>query len=341
VAELAQVPEPPRAAVLVRIGELRRIAIVPALNEEETVGRVIDEIHAFDPGFDIVVVDDGSTDRTAGIAGDRGAHVLRLPFNLGIGGAVQTGYRFAFEHGYDIAVQVDGDGQHDPEQLPLILAPVLAGEADLCVGSRFASGSGYQSSFARRLGIRLFAWVVSAVVRQKVTDTTSGFRAVNRKGIALFAADYPHDYPEVEATIMCVKHKLRLQEVPVEMRERGGGESSITALRSIYYMTKVLLAIFVGLSRRLRERYALLWLLTGAVLLGLSVWRDGLNTIASWFGVETYPPAILGAVGALFILTVLLHYSTVISRLSDQNVILAQRVALLEQQVREEPQTRA
>ena len=146
--------------------------------------------------------------------------------------------------------RVDGDGQHDPAQLPRSSSPCSPGRPISCVGSRFASGSGYQSSFARRLGIRLFAWVVSAVVRQKVTDTTSGFRAVNRKGIALFAADYPHDYPEVEATIMCVKHKLRLREVPVEMRERGGGASSITALRSIYYMTKVLLAIFVGLFRR-------------------------------------------------------------------------------------------
>jgi glycosyltransferase involved in cell wall biosynthesis len=250
VAELAQLPAPPRDAVLMQLAELKRIAIVPALNEEETVGRVIDEIRAFDRGFDIVVVDDGSTDRTAGVAADRAAHVLRLPFNLGIGGAVQTGYRFAFERGYDIAVQIDGDGQHDPSQLPAILQPVLAGEADLCVGSRFAGGRGYQSSFTRRLGIRVFASVVSAVVRQKVTDTTSGFRAVNRKGIALFAADYPHDYPEVEATVMCVKHKLRLREVPVEMRERGGGASSITPARSVYYMTKVLLAIFVGLFRR-------------------------------------------------------------------------------------------
>ena len=250
MAELAQVPVPPRDAILSQLGELKRLAIVPSLNEEATVGRVIDEIRAFDSGFDIVVVDDGSIDRTAGVAVDRGAHVLRLPFNLGIGGAVQTGYRFAFERGYDIAVQIDGDGQHDPAQLPAILEPVLAGEADLCVGSRFAGGSGYRSSFTRRLGIRVFASVVSAVVRQKVTDTTSGFRAVNRKGIALFAADYPHDYPEVEATVMCVKHKLRLREVPVEMRERGGGASSITALRSIYYMTKVLLAIFVGLFRR-------------------------------------------------------------------------------------------
>ena len=218
--------------MLAQLGELKRIAIVPALNEEETVGRVIDEIQAFDPGFDIVVVDDGSTDRTAGIAADRGAHVLRLPFNLGIGGAVQTGYRFAFERGYDIAVQVDGDGQHDPTQLAAILEPVLADEADLCVGSRFAGRSGYQSSFTRRLGIKLFASVVSAVIHQKVTDTTSGFRAANRRAIALFAADYPHDYPEVETTVMCVKHKLRLREVPVEMRERSGGTSSITPVRS-------------------------------------------------------------------------------------------------------------
>jgi glycosyltransferase involved in cell wall biosynthesis len=251
VAELAEVAaaRAPRG-LTADLVELKRIAIVPALNEEETIGRVIDEIRAFDPGFDIVVVDDGSTDRTAGIAADRGAHVLRLPFNLGIGGAMQTGFRFAFEGGYDIAVQIDGDGQHEPRQLPTILGPLVAGEADMVVGSRFAGRAGYRSSFTRRLGIRLFARVVSAVVRQRVTDTTSGFRAVNRRGIALFAADYPHDYPEVEATIMCVKHKLRLMEVAAEMRERSGGRSSITAFRSVYYMTKVLLAIFVGLFRR-------------------------------------------------------------------------------------------
>jgi glycosyltransferase involved in cell wall biosynthesis len=233
-----------------QLSEYKRIAIVPALNEEETVGRVIGEIQEFDPGFDIVVVDDGSTDRTAGIAADRGAHVVRLPFNLGIGGAMQTGFRFAFEHGYDVAVQIDGDGQHDPSQLHAILGPVLAGEADLCVGSRFTGEGEYRSSFTRRIGIKIFARVVSAVVGQKVTDTTSGFRAVNRRGIALFASDYPHDYPEVESTVMLVKHKLRLREVPVAMRERGGGSSSITAVRSVYYMTKVLLAIFVGLFRR-------------------------------------------------------------------------------------------
>ena len=233
-----------------RLGALRLLIIVPALNEEHSLPAVIREIRAVDPAFEIIVIDDGSADGTARAGATAGAIVVRMPFNVGIGGAVQTGYQYALERGVDLAVQVDGDGQHDPSQLPAILAPVLAGDADVCVGSRFAGGAGYQSSFTRRVGIKLFARVVSAVVRQKVTDTTSGFRAVNRKGIALFAADYPHDYPEVEATVMSVKHKLRLREVPVAMRERAGGSSSITALRSIYYMTKVLLAIFVGLCRR-------------------------------------------------------------------------------------------
>jgi len=237
-------------AELPGLAELRRVAIVPALNEERALPGLIDELRAFDPGLDIVVVDDGSVDRTAAVAAAKGALVLRLPFNLGIGGCVQAGFTYALENGYARMVQIDGDGQHDPTQLPKILEPVLNGEADLCVGSRFTGPGAYRSSFTRRVGIKIFARVVSAVVRQKVTDTTSGFRAVNRKGIALFAADYPHDYPEVEATVMCVKHKLRLKEVPVEMRERGGGASSITALRSVYYMTKVLLAIFVGLFRR-------------------------------------------------------------------------------------------
>jgi glycosyltransferase involved in cell wall biosynthesis len=235
-----------------RLRELRRVAIVPALNEEHTIGSVIAELRAFDPGLDVVVVDDGSADGTSRVARGAGARVLRLPFNLGIGGAVQTGFRFAFEHGYDVAVRVDGDGQHDPSQLGSVLRPVLNGEADIAVGSRFADAatSGYRSSRSRRLGIRLLAWVVSHIVGRRVTDTTSGFQALNREGIALFARDYPHDYPEVEATVMVFRHRLRLVEVPVEMRERGGGRSSITTLRSVYYMVKVLLAIFVGLFRR-------------------------------------------------------------------------------------------
>jgi glycosyltransferase involved in cell wall biosynthesis len=234
------------------LAELRRCAIVPALNEEVTVPRVIDELRAFDPGLDVVVVDDGSTDRTAAVAAAKGSRVLRLPFNLGIGGAVQTGFRYAFEQGYDLAVRVDGDGQHDPSQLAAVIGPVLRDEADIAVGSRFAreAGDGYRSSRSRRIGIRILAAVVSRIVGQRVTDTTSGFQALNRRGIALFARDYPHDYPEVEATVMVFRHRLRLTEVPVSMRERGGGRSSITALGSIYYMVKVLLALFVGLFRR-------------------------------------------------------------------------------------------
>jgi glycosyltransferase involved in cell wall biosynthesis len=230
---------------------VRAVAIVPAHDEEGSIAGVVREIRAFDPELEVVVVDDGSTDRTAARASSAGAHVVRLPFNLGIGGAVQTGFRYALEHGFDVAVRLDGDGQHDPAELPELLGPLLAGDADIVVGSRFASGEGsYRAPPARRLGIALFARVVSLLVRQRVTDTTSGFQALGRRGIALFAADYPHDYPEVEATVMVHKHQLRLVEVPVRMRERSAGESSITALRSIYYMAKVLLALFVGLGRR-------------------------------------------------------------------------------------------
>jgi hypothetical protein len=229
---------------------MKKIAIVPAMNEEGSIGSVIDEIRAFDPTFTIVVIDDGSVDRTARAARERGAHVLRLPFNLGIGGAVQTGFRFAFENGYGLAVRVDGDGQHDPAELPKIVEPVLSGQADICIGSRFAGENSFRSSRSRRIGIRLLASIVSRIIGQRVTDTTSGFQALNRRGIALFAADYPHDYPEVEAMVMVAKHRLRLVEIPVTMRERSAGQSSITAVHSVYYMAKVLLAIFVNVFRR-------------------------------------------------------------------------------------------
>ena len=230
---------------------LRRIAIVPAHNEEACIAEVVREIRAFDPELEVVVVDDGSVDRTAALAADAGAHVVRLPFNLGIGGAVQTGFQYALAHGFELAVRLDGDGQHDPQELPRLLEPLLADEADIVVGSRFAARDRhYRAPFARGLGIRLFAWIVSLLVGQRVTDTTSGFQALNRRGIALFAADYPHDYPEVEATVMVHQHRLTMMEVPVRMRERAAGASSITALRSVYYAAKVLLALFVGLFRR-------------------------------------------------------------------------------------------
>jgi len=233
------------------VAERRGIAIVPARNEEGAIGGVVSEIRAFDPELDVVVVDDGSSDRTAELAAAAGAVVVRLPFNLGIGGAVQTGFKYALEHGYELAVRLDGDGQHDPGELPKLIEPVLRGDADIVVGSRFADRDGaYRPPLARRLGIGIFARIVSVLVRQRVTDTTSGFQALNEHGIRLFADDYPHDYPEVEATVMVVRHRLTLLEVPVRMREREHGRSSITALRSVYYMIKVLLALLVGMFRR-------------------------------------------------------------------------------------------
>ena len=231
--------------------DVRRIAIVPARNEEGAIGQVVAEIRASDPGLDVVVIDDGSADRTAEFATEAGATVVRLPFNLGIGGAVQTGFMYALAHGYELAVRLDGDGQHDPSELPKLIEPVVRGDADIVVGSRFvASGDSYRPPFVRRTGIRFFARLVSLLVRQRVTDTTSGFQALNAKGIRLFADDYPHDYPEVEATVMVVKHRLRLLEVPVLMREREHGSSSITAFRSAYYVLKVTLALLVGVFRR-------------------------------------------------------------------------------------------
>jgi glycosyltransferase involved in cell wall biosynthesis len=233
-----------------RLIGVRRIALVPARNEELTVAGVVDEIKAFDPAFDVLVIDDGSTDRTGEFAAGAGAHVVRLPFNLGIGGAVQTGIQYARDHDFDLAVQVDGDAQHPPSEIPKLVEPIIDDRADLVIGSRFLGTGDYEPPVPRLLGIKLLARLVSLIVRQKVTDTTSGFRAMNRRAIQLFAADYPHDYPEVEATVLVFRHRLRMIEVPVQMRVRTSGSSSIRFHHSAYYMVKVILALFVGLFRR-------------------------------------------------------------------------------------------
>jgi glycosyltransferase involved in cell wall biosynthesis len=229
---------------------LRRIALVPAHNEEMTVATVVDEIKRFDPDFDVLVIDDGSTDRTAEAAEAAGANVVRLPYNLGIGGAVQTGIQYARDHDFDLAIQVDGDAQHPPREIPKLMAPIIDGSADLVIGSRFLGTGDYEPPVSRLVGIKLLARLVSLIVGQRVTDTTSGFRAMNRRAIQLFAADYPHDYPEVEATVLVFRHRLRMVEVPVQMRVRTSGSSSIRFHRSAYYMVKVILALLVGLFRR-------------------------------------------------------------------------------------------
>ena len=228
----------------------KRLAIVPAYNEEASVARVVTAIHEQCPDFDVLVVDDGSTDATADQAERAGATVIRHPFNLGIGGAVQTGYKYAQRHAYDLAAQVDADGQHDPGHLPdLVTALCGDDDVDMVTGSRFREAAGYKVPWLRRTGIMLFAGLMSLIVRQRVTDPTSGFRMTNRRGIALFAQDYPHDYPEVEAILMMHAHRLRTREVPVQMSPRFAGRSSITNPLSAYYMVKVLLAVVVGLFR--------------------------------------------------------------------------------------------
>lgn len=229
----------------------RIVAVVPAFREEAAIADVVRGIHAVDAEIDVVVVDDGSPDATASIAVDAGATVIRLPFNLGIGAAVQTGFRYALERGYDTAVRLDGDGQHDPTCLAVLLERLAAGEADVVTGSRFVGpDTTYRPPLARRVGITWFARLVSLLTRQRVTDTTSGFQALNRRGIALFARDYPSDYPEVEATLLVLRSRLRLVEVPVTMREREHGTSSITLIRSVYYVFKVTLALLVAMGRR-------------------------------------------------------------------------------------------
>src|SRR4051794_17769260 len=228
------------------------LAVVPAYNEGASIARVIGGIRARAPHFDIVVIDDGSTDETARRAAQAGAMVVRAPFNLGIGGAVQTGFLYALEHGYRHMVQVDADGQHDPREIGRLRDAMTSTGVDMVCGSRFIDRElRYPAPISRRTGIHIFAFLLSGLIRQRVTAPTSGFRLYNREAIRLFARDYPHDYPEVEAVLMLHHHRLTMREVRVRMFERGGGVSSIDSSgKSAYYMVKVLLALGIGLARR-------------------------------------------------------------------------------------------
>jgi glycosyltransferase involved in cell wall biosynthesis len=230
--------------------EKKIIVIIPAFNEEGSVGKVVEEVKTQLPGMDALVVNDGSSDLTSEIAQSKGAIVLDLPFNLGIGGAMQAGYKYAYEKGYDIAIQVDGDGQHDPREIPKLLRVLEEKKADVALGSRFIGDSEYKASVMRRLGILILSKAISMIVREKLTDPTSGFRAANRRAIQLFSVNYPQDYPEPEAMVLLHQCGLTMKEIPVKINQRYSGESSITKIRSIYYMVKVLLAIFVDCFKK-------------------------------------------------------------------------------------------
>jgi glycosyltransferase involved in cell wall biosynthesis len=226
------------------------LAVVPAYNESATIVAVIEALRRDAPHFDTLVVDDGSSDATEALALRAGARVVSLPFNVGIGGAVQTGFVYACEHDYDFLAQVDADGQHDSVELQRLVAAMSEEPVDMVCGSRFlTSDYRYPAPISRRTGIHVFAFLLSLIVRMRVSDPTSGFRLYNRRAIELFAREYPHDYPEVEAVLMLHHNRLRMREVPVRMYARGGGVSSIGTGKSADYVIKGLLALFVGLWR--------------------------------------------------------------------------------------------
>ncbi len=223
---------------------VRILAIIPAYNEERSLSSVVAGIRRVLPEIDVCVVDDGSTDGTAEAARRLRVTVLSNPLNLGIGGAVQAGYLWARDHGYSAAVQVDGDGQHDASFLPAILEPLEAGRAGLVVGSRFTGEQGgFRSTWLRRIGIRYLSWLLRLRCGARVSDPTSGFRAAGRRAIDLFASAYPPDYPEPESVAIAARHGIVIAEVPVRMSARLHGESSITPLRTLYYLVKVSLAL--------------------------------------------------------------------------------------------------
>lgn len=225
--------------------DMKKLIIVPAYNESESIERVIAHLNETAPEYDYVIINDCSTDNTSAIAKNAGAHVIDLPVNLGIGGCVQTGYKYALENDYDIAVQMDGDGQHDAAYLNTLFEYMQRENADMVIGSRFIDKKGFQSSAARRIGIKIISLAIKITTGVKITDPTSGFRMINRKVIAMFAKSYPVDYPESETNASVIRCNLKVCEAPVEMRERMGGVSSISVKKALYFMPKVVLAILI------------------------------------------------------------------------------------------------
>ena len=229
---------------------MKKLIIIPAYNEQESIKKTVEDIMEKAPHFDYIVINDRSTDKTKEICETEEFNVIHLPVNLGIGGAVQTGYLYAARNGYDIAVQVDGDGQHDPQFLSKMADYMEAEHADMVIGSRFIDKEGFQSSGARRVGIKYFTMLIKLLTGTKITDPTSGLRMVNREIIEFFAEEYPKDYPEPESVVAILRRKKKVLEIPVIMRERSGGVSSISMKKSVYYMIKVSLAILIERIRK-------------------------------------------------------------------------------------------
>ncbi len=228
---------------------VRGIVIVPAFNEAESIARVVEEVVRSLPDFDVVVIDDGSTDLTASRVPDS-ATVITLPFNLGIGAAMQTGYRFAAEHNYDVAIQVDGDGQHPASEIVALLEAMQQDDADLVIGSRFLEPGGYRQGAARAVGSRVLRWLLRALTGRTYTDCTSGFRAANRAMIRAFSHWYPDDYPEPEIVLLAHRAGFRVTETPVRMEPRVSGRTSIPLVCGVYYVLKVAVALLLDTIRQ-------------------------------------------------------------------------------------------
>ncbi len=234
----------------------KKLIIIPAYNESTNLIHVVEDIEKNAPDFDYVIINDCSKDDTEQICKDNNFNYVSLPINLGIGGGMQTGYKYAQRHGYDVAVQFDGDGQHDAAYLGALLKEMEDTGADMVIGSRFINKEGFQSSFTRRVGIRFFEKLIKIVSGKRITDATSGFRMVNRKIINEFCEYYPKDYPEPESIVAVIRNNYEVQEVPVLMRERMGGTSSIVNYKAIYYMIKVTLAITIDRLKPKRKENA-------------------------------------------------------------------------------------
>lgn len=229
---------------------MKKLIIIPAYNEESNIVKTVTSIKKNAKDFDYVIINDCSTDRTKKLCEENSFNVVNLPINLGIGGAVQTGYRYAYEQGYDVAVQVDGDGQHDPGFLSMMAEHLYRHHLDMVIGSRFIEKKGFQSSQLRRVGIKFFSWLIKLLTGQRITDPTSGLRMVGRNVLEIFSKDYPRDYPEPESVVSVLRRGMKVEEIPVVMQERTGGVSSISMKKSIYYMVKVTLAIIIEKIRK-------------------------------------------------------------------------------------------